>query len=113
MTAEQRRELRRQVAHANVVAVGEIGLDYHFTDYHRVPAKEQARAFRDMLALGQEVGKPVVLHTRQAFADLLAIRDESPGTSGVFHCCSRNAAIATEALAIGSVISFPATVASP
>ena len=113
MTAEQRRELRRQVAHANVVAVGEIGLDYHFTDYHRVPAKEQARAFRDMLALSQEVGKPVVLHTREAFADLLAILDEFPGTSGVFHCFSGNAAIATEALARGFLISFAATVTYP
>ncbi len=113
MTAEQRRELRRQVAHPNVVAVGEIGLDYHFTDHHRVPAKQQARAFRDMLALSQEAGKPVVLHTREAFAELLAILDEFPGTSGVFHCFSGNAAIATEALARGFFISFAAIVTYP
>ena len=95
------------------MAVGEIGLDYHFTDHHRVPAKQQARAFRDMLALSQEAGKPVVLHTREAFAELLGILDEFPGTSGVFHCFSGNAAIATEALARGFFISFAATVTYP
>ncbi len=113
LTAERRRELHRQVAHPSVVAVGEIGLDYHFTDYHRVPPKQQARAFRDMLALSQEVGKPVVLHTREAFPELLAILDEFPGTLGVFHCFSGNAAIATEALARGFYISFAATVTYP
>ena len=113
LTAEWRRELRRQVAHPNVVAVGEIGLDYHFTDHHQVPAKQQARAFRHMLALSQEAGKPVVLHTREAFAELLSILDEFPGTSGVFHCFSGNAAIATEALARGFFISFAATVTYP
>lgn len=112
-TAERRRELRRQAIHPNVVAVGEIGLDYHFTEHHRVPLKDQARAFRQMLGLSQEIEKPVVLHTRDAFPDLLAILDEFPGTFGVFHCFSGNAAIATEALARGFFISIAATVTYP
>jgi TatD DNase family protein len=111
--ADERRELRRLASHASVVAVGEIGLDYHFTDYHRTPAKPQAQVFRQMLGLAQEVDKPVVLHTRDAFPDLLAILDEFPGVEGVFHCFSGNSAFAAEALARGFFISFAGTVTYP
>jgi TatD DNase family protein len=113
LDAKELRALRTLAAHPRVVAVGEIGLDYHFTESHRVPAKAQARAFRQMLGLSQELGKPVVLHTRDAFADLLAILDEFPGIAGVFHCFSGNAAIASECLARGFAISFAATVTYP
>ena len=111
--ADERRELRQLASHASVVAVGEIGLDYHFTDYHRTPAKPQAEVFRQMLGLAQEVAKPVVLHTRDAFPDLLAILDEFPGVEGVFHCFSGNSAFAAEALARGFFISFAGTVTYP
>jgi len=111
--ADERRELRRLASHRSVVAVGEIGLDYHFTDYHRTPAKTQAQVFRQMLGLAQEVGKPVVLHTRDAFPDLLAILDEFPGVEGVFHCFSGNSAFAAEALARGFYLSFAGTVTYP
>jgi TatD DNase family protein len=113
VTSERLRELRKQASHPAVVAVGEIGLDYHFTSHHKVPAKDQIKVFRQMLALCQEVGKPAVLHTRDAFPDLLAILDEFPGTPGVFHCFSGNAAIAAEALARGFYLSFAATVTYP
>jgi TatD DNase family protein len=111
--AGERRALRRLVSHPSVVAVGEIGLDYHFTDYHRVPKGEQQNVFRQMLGLAQDVQKPVVLHTRDAFADLLAILDEFPGVAGVFHCFSGNSAFAAEALARGFYISFAGTVTYP
>ncbi|MDQ6714372.1 MAG: TatD family hydrolase, partial [Candidatus Dormibacteraeota bacterium] len=111
--AAERRELRELASHASVVAVGEIGLDYHFTDYHRVPAREQQQAFRQMLGLALEVRKPVVLHTRDAFPDLLAILDEFPGVEGVFHCFSGNSAFAADALARGFYISFAGTVTYP
>lgn len=113
ISAVELRALRQLARHAAVVAVGEIGLDYHFTDYHRVPAREQQRVFRQMLGLAQELDKPVVLHTRDAFPDLLAILDEFPGIRGVFHCFSGNAAIASEGLARGFSISFAATVTYP
>jgi TatD DNase family protein len=111
--AEERRQLRQLASHPSVVAVGEIGLDYHFTEYHRVPKGDQQRIFRQMLGLAQELGKPIVLHTRDAFPDLLAILDEFPGLSGVFHCFSGNSAFAAEALARGFYISFAATVTYP
>ena len=113
ISAAERRELRELASHPSVVAIGEVGLDYHFTDYHRTPAKAQAQVFRQMLGLAQEVGKPVVLHTREAFPDLLAILDEFPGTEGVFHCFSGNSAFAAEALARGFYISFAGTVTYP
>ena len=113
ISSAQGHELRRLARHPNVVAIGEIGLDYHFTDYHRVPASAQARVFRQMLALAQEVGKPVVIHTRDAFPDLLTILDEFAGVSGVFHCFSGNSAIAAEALARGFHLSFAGTVTYP
>ena len=111
--AGERRELRRLASHPSVVAVGEIGLDYHFTDYHRVPARDQQAVCRQMLALATELEKPVVLHTRDAFPDLLAILDEFPGVAGVFHCFSGNSAFAAEALARGFYISFAGTVTYP
>jgi len=111
--AAERRELRQLASHPSVVAVGEIGLDYHFTDYHRVPKADQQQVFRQMLGLAQELQKPVVLHTRDAFPDLLAILDEFPGLQGVFHCFSGNSAFAAEALARGFYISFAGTVTYP
>lgn len=113
ISSAERRELRRLASHPSVVAVGEIGLDYHFTEYHRTPAKAQAQVFREMLGLSQEVDKPVVLHTRDAFPELLAILDEFPGVEGVFHCFTGNSAFAAEALARGLYISFAGNVTYP
>lgn len=111
--AAERRELRRLATHPSVVAVGEVGLDYHFTDYHRASARDQKQVLRQMLGLSQEIDKPVVLHTRDAFPDLLAILDEFPGLRGVFHCFSGNSSFAAEALARGFYISFAGTVTYP
>jgi TatD DNase family protein len=113
ISAEVRRELRELASHPKVVAIGEIGLDYHFTDFHRVPKKEQATTMRQMLALAGEVDKPVVLHTRDAFEDTFAILDEFAGIRGVFHCFSGNSAMAAEGLARGFYLSFAATVTYP
>lgn len=113
LTAARLRALRRLAEMPTVAAVGEIGLDYHFTEHHRASVKEQKQAFRQMLGLSQEVSKPVVLHTRDAFADLFAVLDEFPGVRGVFHCFSGNAALAGEAVARGFFVSFAATVTYP
>ncbi|MDQ6922371.1 MAG: TatD family hydrolase [Candidatus Dormibacteraeota bacterium] len=113
ITAPVRRELRELATHPAVVGIGEIGLDYHFTEYHRVPARAQADTLRQMLALAQEVDKPIVLHTREAFEDTFAILDDYPGLRGVFHCFSGNAAMAAEGLARGFYLSFAATVTYP
>jgi TatD DNase family protein len=65
------------------VAVGEIGLDYH---YDHSPREDQRRWFRHQLALARDVGKPVIVHTREADADTAAILAEARPERGLIHC---------------------------
>ncbi len=62
--------LRRLSAHEKVVAVGEIGLDYY---WKKAPAEVQQRVLKRQLALAEEVNLPVIIHNREATADVLAI----------------------------------------
>jgi len=84
-TAECDAELRALHAHAEVVAVGECGLDY-FRDLAPRPA--QHRAFERQLQLAADTGKPLFLHQRDAHADFLALMRQFDGKLGpaVVHC---------------------------
>ncbi|MDQ7757967.1 TatD family hydrolase [Xanthomonas sontii] len=84
-TAECDAELRALHAHAEVVAVGECGLDY-FRDFSPRPA--QHRAFERQLQLAVDTGKPLFLHQRDAHADFMALMRQFDGTLGpaVVHC---------------------------
>lgn len=73
-------ELARDPA---TVAVGETGLDYH---YDLSPREDQRRWFRHQVALARAVGKPLVVHTREADEDTVAILREAPPERGVIHC---------------------------
>ena len=64
------------------VAIGEIGLDYHYDGYNR---SAQIRLFEQMLQLALDLDIPVALHIREAFSDALAIIDNFPKTRGVVH----------------------------
>lgn len=75
--------LRELLVHPRVVAVGETGLDYH---YDRSPRDTQRTAMAAQLELARGVGKPVVLHIRDAHADAWAIVDGQPAHPGVVHC---------------------------
>jgi TatD DNase family protein len=78
----------RELARApEVVAIGEIGLDYY---YDHSPRDVQRAAFRRQLALAAEVGLPIDIHERNAADELLAIMDEVDGWAlgGAWHCCS-------------------------
>lgn len=67
-----------------VVAIGETGLDYH---YDRSPRDVQQAAMARHLALAEEIGKPIVLHIRDAHQDALAIVDAAPPSRpGIIHC---------------------------
>jgi TatD DNase family protein len=74
-------DLRSLAGHPTVVAVGEIGLDY-YRDYS--PRAAQRQAFQDQLTLASELGKPVVVHSREAHDDVLGILDDWDGV-GVLH----------------------------
>jgi TatD DNase family protein len=87
------------------VAVGECGLDYH---YDHSPRDLQQRAFGEQLALARDLGKPVVVHTREAEDDThVMIREAGQaGTIGVMHCFTGSHALARTALDAGWYISF-------
>jgi TatD DNase family protein len=106
-------ELRRLAARKGVVAIGEIGLDYHFTAYHQVPAALQATRFREMLELSLEVGKPAVVHDREAHADVLKTLREYPQVRAVMHCFSGDEAFARACLQHGYYLSFAGPVTYP
>lgn len=95
-----------------VVALGEIGLDYH---YNHSPPADQRLAFVRQLQMARDVQLPVVVHTREADGDTLAIlRDEGADTvGGVVHCFSSGAELAAGALELGLYLSFSGIVTFP
>jgi TatD DNase family protein len=90
---------------AGAVAVGECGLDYH---YDHSPRPLQRRAFAEQLALAARHDKAVVVHTREAEDDTIAMVREAgtQGIRGVLHCFTGSHALAETALAAGWYISF-------
>jgi len=93
-------------------AVGEIGLDYH---YDFAPRDVQQTVFRLQIRLAHDLGLPIIIHTREAEDDTLAIlREESAGSvRGVMHCFTGTRRLAEEALALGMHISFAGIVTFP
>src|SRR5882762_3595559 len=89
-----------------VIAWGEIGLDYH---YDNSPRDVQRQVFRRQLRLAREAGLPVIIHTREAEDDTIEIlRSEwsDPGRRGIMHCFSGSLHLAEAALSLGFLISF-------
>ncbi len=98
-------DLRRLAQHKKVVAYGEIGLDYH---YNHSPPKLQRERFREQITLARELRLPIVVHTREAQDDTIAILKEenAADVGGVFHCFSGDARLAKNALDLGFLLSF-------
>ena len=105
-------ELGRLARHPRVVAIGECGLDY-YRDLS--PREAQDVAFRRQIALSEEVGKPLVIHCRDAHADVTRILREgaSRPRRGVMHCFSGDVAQATAYREMGFVISLAGPVTYP
>lgn len=103
------RLLRELAAEKEVVAYGEIGLDYA-KEYS--PAPMQREHFALQVEMAKELELPLVIHDREAHVDTLAVlRNASPlPQSGVMHCFSGNAAFAEEVMALGFYISIPGVV---
>lgn len=70
-----------------LVAIGEVGLDYHYEPFNR---EAQIRLFEEMLQLARDLGLPVIFHIREAFADFFPIVDNFSGISGVVHSFTDN-----------------------
>lgn len=105
-------EFRRLAGHKKVVAYGEIGLDYH---YNHSPPKLQRERFREQVGLAKELRLPLVIHTREAQEDTIAIlKEENAGeVGGVFHCFSGDAWLAKDALDLGFYLSFSGVITFP
>jgi TatD DNase family protein len=89
--------------HPKVVAIGETGLDFY---YEHSPRAQQAQVFRSHLAAARESGLPVIVHTRDADPETIAILEEEKPQAGVIHCFSTGRALAERAVAIGFYISI-------
>ena len=104
-TEEVGRSIRLAAGRPKAVAIGEIGLDYH---YDFSPRDAQRRVFREQIALARDLGLPIVIHTREAWDDTFAILSEerASATGGVFHCFSGGPDEARRCLELGFYLSF-------
>lgn len=103
VTAE---DLIRLSAHPRVVAIGEAGLDYF---YDHSPREAQAQGFRTHIAAARATGLPLVIHARDADADIAAILEDEMGKGAfpfILHCFSSGRGLAEAGVALGGYISF-------
>ena len=103
-------EFERELGRPGVVAVGEIGLDYH---YHADTASDQKELFAGMLDLAAKRQLPVIVHSRKADEDTVTLLAEharrwrgNPGRIGVLHCFTGSGEFAARILDLGMMISF-------
>ncbi len=103
-TEETAEKLRQDLLEPEVVAVGEIGLDYH---YDNSPRDQQLNAFREQMRIAADRGLPVEIHTREAEDDTIRVLEEFQGqVKGLLHCFTSSWRMAEAALAVGFDISF-------
>lgn len=99
-------EIRRLCGNKKAVAVGEIGLDYHYEEHSR---DIQKKAFEEQLKLAAELDMPVVIHSRDAWEDTMELlRKYRP--KGVMHCFSGSAETAREIVTMGMYVGFTGVV---
>ncbi len=99
-------ELVRLARHPKIVAIGEAGLDYH---YDKSPRDAQAQGFRQHIAAARQTGLPLVIHAREADADMAAILEEENGKGAfpaVLHCYTGGRDLAFKAIELGLYIGF-------
>jgi TatD DNase family protein len=104
VTDDEFAEIERLAADPRVVAVGETGLDYYW-DYS--PPEAQQASFRRHIDLAKRLGKPLMIHDRDAHSDVLRIlREEGAPETVIFHCFSGDAEMARVCSDAGYVLSF-------
>ena len=105
--------LAELLRHPKVVALGEIGLDYH---YDFSPREVQRAVFIEQMRVAADARKPIVIHTREAWEDTLALLEEHwkpTGLSGIMHCFSGTPAEAQRCVDLGFYLSFGGIVTFP
>ncbi|HHY21105.1 MAG TPA: TatD family hydrolase [Bacilli bacterium] len=105
MTDEHLQWLEELAAHPKVVALGEMGLDYH---WDKSPKDVQKEVFRKQIRLAKKVKLPIIIHNREASADIVAILQEEDAqeVGGIMHCFSGSVEIAEQCLAMNFYLSF-------
>lgn len=96
-------ELRGMLSNPRVVALGEIGLDYH---YDLSPRITQIEVFARQMELARELSVPVVIHEREASRDCMDVVRQYPEVRGVFHCYSGSVETAHELIERGYYLGF-------
>ncbi len=95
--------LKEYLSHSKVVAIGEIGLDYHWDE----PSRDiQKKWFELQLSLAEETGYPVIIHDRDAHGDTMEIIRKYPKVTGIFHSFSGSPEMAKKLVGRGYYISF-------
>jgi len=101
-------QLVETMGHDRLVAIGEFGLDFHYTFS---PREQQMDAMKRQLELGQELNMPIVLHIREAFEEALSVLDSfCRKHDGVVHCFTGSTSQAAEFLSRGFHLSIPGVV---
>jgi TatD DNase family protein len=105
-------EIRALAAAGRIVALGELGLDFH---YDHSPRDTQQEVFRHQVRLARELRLPVIVHTREADEETAAIleQEEAEEVGGVIHCFTGSRELAERALVLGFCISFSGILAFP
>ncbi len=106
-SANYLKNIEELAAQPKVIAIGEIGLDYH---YDFSPRDIQKKVFEEQLILAKKLGFPVALHMRESTQDMMSILKEHKGLKGVMHCFSGSAETAEQCVKLGLCVSFTGTV---
>jgi TatD DNase family protein len=106
-------ELLREADHPKVIGIGESGLDYF---YDKAPRPAQVEGFRAHIAAARASGLPLVIHARDADADMAAILEDEAGQGAfpfLLHCFSSGAELARTAIRLGGYVSFSGILTFP
>lgn len=99
--------LKKEISNKKILAVGEIGLDYHYNNDRDI----QKEVFKYQINLANKYKLPIVIHTRDAVMDTIEmLKKNKVNKAGIFHCCPHNRELVKEALKLGYYISFGGTV---
>lgn len=103
-------EIRQLCSHPKVIALGETGLDFY---YNNSVKDDQIKSFHTHARLSKELDLPLIIHTREADDDTIAVLKDHPEVRGVFHCFSGTENLARQALDLGFYLSISGIVTFP